>query len=30
MLGITHADGSLEAWLLGHSPARLTALTTRF
>ncbi|HET7756374.1 MAG TPA: cytochrome c biogenesis CcdA family protein [Steroidobacteraceae bacterium] len=29
-LALTHADRALEAWLLDHSPAWLTALTTRF
>ncbi|HYL04129.1 MAG TPA: cytochrome c biogenesis CcdA family protein [Steroidobacteraceae bacterium] len=29
-LTLTHADRSLESWLLDHSPAWLTALTTRF
>ena len=27
---LTHADHRLEAWLLDHSPAWLTALTTRY
>jgi cytochrome c-type biogenesis protein len=30
VLALTHADRSVEAWLLDHSPAWLTALTTRF
>jgi cytochrome c-type biogenesis protein len=30
ILTLTHADRSLEGWLLDHSPAWLTALTTRF
>lgn len=29
-LTLTHADRALEGWLLDHSPAWLTALTTRF
>jgi len=29
VLTLTHADRSLETWLLDHSPAWLTALTTR-
>lgn len=29
-LTLTHVDRSLEGWLLDHSPAWLTALTTRF
>jgi cytochrome c biogenesis protein CcdA len=30
VLILSHADRSVEAWLLDHSPAWLTALTTRF
>jgi cytochrome c biogenesis protein CcdA len=30
VLTLSHADRSVEAWLLDHSPAWLTALTTRF
>jgi cytochrome c-type biogenesis protein len=30
VLTLSHADRSLESWLLDHSPAWLTALTTRF
>jgi cytochrome c-type biogenesis protein len=30
LLSLTHADRTLEAWLLDHSPAWVTALTTRY
>jgi cytochrome c-type biogenesis protein len=30
VLSLTHADRRLEAWLLDHSPAWVTALTTRY
>jgi len=30
LLILSHADRGLEAWLLDHSPAWLTALTTRY
>jgi cytochrome c-type biogenesis protein len=30
LLSLTHADRTLEAWLLDHTPAWLTALTTRY
>jgi cytochrome c-type biogenesis protein len=30
LLSLTHADRALEVWLLDHSPAWLTALTTRY
>ncbi len=30
LLSLTHADRTLEAWLVDHSPAWLTALTTRY
>jgi cytochrome c biogenesis protein CcdA len=30
VLTLSHADRSVETWLLDHSPAWLTALTTRF
>lgn len=30
LLSLTHVDRTLEGWLLDHSPAWLTALTTRY
>ena len=30
LLSLSHADRTLEAWLLDHTPAWLTALTTRY
>lgn len=30
LLALTHTDRTLEAWLLDHSPAWVTTLTTRF